>query len=211
MCSNMTLPQRNLTLNAASHSSIASHASLGNTSSSDSSPSVAVAATADPTVTSNIASNQTISLSLRRSQLEVPSSNTSGGCYTAPFVRCNESDPWTPLWNLHVHSKQTEKFRSVRCQCWHYTILIKIVLANFETRRDGNISNEQFIYFPHIVSSIIFQQFFSKISTYESAVITLPKQLIYVSTLVGFVSTQWVTSSYLVLSHFIRLTLIRRK
>ena len=117
MCSNMTLPQRNLTLNAELNSFTASHASLGNTSSTDSSPSVAIAATADPTVTSNIASNQTISLSLRRSQLEVPSSNTSGGCYTAPFVRCNESDPWTPLWNLHVHSKQTEKFRSVRCQC----------------------------------------------------------------------------------------------
>ena len=117
MCSNMTLTERFLTRNAELNSFTASHASLGNTSSTDSSPSVAIAATADPTVTSNIASNQTISLSLRRSQLEVPSSNTGGGCYTAPFVRCNESDPWTPLWNLHVHSKQTEKFRSVRCHC----------------------------------------------------------------------------------------------
>jgi hypothetical protein len=54
--------------------------------------------------------------------------NTSSlnACYTAPFVRCggylNEwmnftLSPYTPLWNLHVHSKHTEKFRSVPCEC----------------------------------------------------------------------------------------------
>jgi hypothetical protein len=45
-------------------------------------------------------------------------------CLTAPFVRCTlgyESNPedavWTPLWNLHVHSKHTKDFRSVPCRC----------------------------------------------------------------------------------------------
>ena len=38
-------------------------------------------------------------------------------CYTAPFVRCNDSDPWTPIWNLHVHSKNTQDFRSQPCNC----------------------------------------------------------------------------------------------
>mmetsp|Transcript_15995 Transcript_15995/g.23360 ORF Transcript_15995/g.23360 Transcript_15995/m.23360 type:complete len:441 (-) Transcript_15995:63-1385(-) len=38
-------------------------------------------------------------------------------CYTAPFVRCSEEYPWTPLWNLHVHSKHTASFRSIPCPC----------------------------------------------------------------------------------------------
>ena len=38
-------------------------------------------------------------------------------CYTAPFVRCALTESWTPLWNLHVHSKHTEKFRSKLCSC----------------------------------------------------------------------------------------------
>lgn len=38
-------------------------------------------------------------------------------CYTAPFVSCGGGTDWTPLWNLHVHSKHTEKFRSVLCNC----------------------------------------------------------------------------------------------
>ena len=38
-------------------------------------------------------------------------------CYTAIFVRCDEDQEWTLLWNLHVHSKQTENFRSVPCPC----------------------------------------------------------------------------------------------
>lgn len=38
-------------------------------------------------------------------------------CYTAPYVRCADSKSWTALWNLHVHSKWTEKYRSVRCDC----------------------------------------------------------------------------------------------
>ena len=48
-------------------------------------------------------------------------------CYTAPHVRCGnfdeESDEdkkgsqWTPLWNLHVHSKHTENYVSEPCEC----------------------------------------------------------------------------------------------
>eukprot|EP00596_Hydrurales_sp_CCMP1899_P010397 CAMPEP_0119048390 /NCGR_PEP_ID=MMETSP1177-20130426/58663_1 /TAXON_ID=2985 /ORGANISM="Ochromonas sp, Strain CCMP1899" /LENGTH=340 /DNA_ID=CAMNT_0007024201 /DNA_START=464 /DNA_END=1489 /DNA_ORIENTATION=- len=38
-------------------------------------------------------------------------------CYTAPHVRCSPSDPWTPLWNLHVHSKQTVLYKSQPCSC----------------------------------------------------------------------------------------------
>jgi hypothetical protein len=41
----------------------------------------------------------------------------NGSCYTAPMVRCNESLPWTPLWNLHVHSKHTRDFQSKACVC----------------------------------------------------------------------------------------------
>lgn len=40
-----------------------------------------------------------------------------GECYTAPFVRCREGAPWTPLWNLHVHAKHTQDYKSVPCQC----------------------------------------------------------------------------------------------
>eukprot|EP01038_Epipyxis_sp_PR26KG_P011925 gene11925-15958_t len=41
------------------------------------------------------------------------------GCYTAPFVKCGTSNTtsWTPLWNLHVHSKHTMDFRSIPCPC----------------------------------------------------------------------------------------------
>ena len=38
-------------------------------------------------------------------------------CYTAPFARCSDDSPWTPLWNLHVHSKHTQDYRSVACPC----------------------------------------------------------------------------------------------
>ena len=38
-------------------------------------------------------------------------------CYTAPFVRCGDSPIWTPLWNLHVHSKHTQDYKSVACPC----------------------------------------------------------------------------------------------
>ena len=38
-------------------------------------------------------------------------------CYTAPYVRCANSTSWTALWNLHVHSKLTQRYRSVRCDC----------------------------------------------------------------------------------------------
>jgi hypothetical protein len=38
-------------------------------------------------------------------------------CYTAPFARCSDSAPWTPLWNLHVHSKHTSDYKSVPCDC----------------------------------------------------------------------------------------------
>lgn len=32
------------------------------------------------------------------------------------YVRCNDAT-WTPLWNLHVHSKLTTQFRNVVCPC----------------------------------------------------------------------------------------------
>jgi hypothetical protein len=38
-------------------------------------------------------------------------------CYTAPFVRCSEDASWTPLWNLHVHSKHTQDYLSQPCTC----------------------------------------------------------------------------------------------
>ncbi len=40
-------------------------------------------------------------------------------CFTAPFARCGLDNErvWTPLWNLHVHSKHTHNFRSLPCQC----------------------------------------------------------------------------------------------
>jgi hypothetical protein len=44
-------------------------------------------------------------------------------CYTAPYIQCRQGrsnssiTPWTPLWNLHVHSKTTIKFKSLPCEC----------------------------------------------------------------------------------------------
>jgi hypothetical protein len=38
-------------------------------------------------------------------------------CYTMPHVRCDHSTGWTPLHNLHVHSKHTHKFLSHICPC----------------------------------------------------------------------------------------------
>lgn len=47
--------------------------------------------------------------------------NENARCYTAPFVRCGSEDhvlnPFHPLWNLHVHSKRTDDFKSVKCAC----------------------------------------------------------------------------------------------
>jgi hypothetical protein len=47
--------------------------------------------------------------------------NSSTKCLTAPHVRCMEGNPgddiWTPLWNLHVHSKHTTHFKSTPCVC----------------------------------------------------------------------------------------------
>ena len=66
--------------------------------------------------------NQTISpygfvppVELRK---EIVNTSNSGptGCYTAPFVQCQNST-WTPLWNLHVHSKHTSVYKSVACDC----------------------------------------------------------------------------------------------
>ena len=41
----------------------------------------------------------------------------SNFCYTAPHVRCGNDTEYTIIWNLHVHSKNTKNFRSVRCDC----------------------------------------------------------------------------------------------
>ena len=43
--------------------------------------------------------------------------NTSLKCSTVPFVRCSDDAPWTPLWNLHVHSKHTSDYKSKPCAC----------------------------------------------------------------------------------------------
>jgi hypothetical protein len=45
------------------------------------------------------------------------SNKKKGRCYTAPFVRCGENQTWTPLWNLHVHSKHTMDYKSTLCDC----------------------------------------------------------------------------------------------
>jgi hypothetical protein len=41
-------------------------------------------------------------------------------CYTMPFARCegfNNRTSYVPLWNLHVHSKNTEAYKSKPCAC----------------------------------------------------------------------------------------------
>lgn len=43
--------------------------------------------------------------------------NSSDSCVTSMHVRLGASYPWTPLWNLHVHSKHTARFRSLPCTC----------------------------------------------------------------------------------------------
>ena len=45
-------------------------------------------------------------------------SNNSGNrdCILAPHVRCPDG-PWIPLWNLHVHSKNTHLYLSEPCIC----------------------------------------------------------------------------------------------
>ena len=101
MCSNVTLPERDLRIDGAR--------AFVNSSTTPASS----AAVAPPSI-----SHTNRNKSAGRSLLTATSTSGGGDCYTAPFVRCNESDPWTPIWNLHVHSKQTEKFRSVSCRCW---------------------------------------------------------------------------------------------
>ena len=102
MCSNVTLPERDSTIDGA-------RAFVNNSTTPASSVAVA------PTSISH--TNRNKSTLVGRLLLTATSTSGGGDCYTAPFVRCNESDPWTPIWNLHVHSKQTEKFRSVSCRC----------------------------------------------------------------------------------------------
>ena len=41
----------------------------------------------------------------------------SNFCYTAPYVRCGNDTNYTPIHNIHVHSKNLMKFRSVLCNC----------------------------------------------------------------------------------------------
>ena len=40
-------------------------------------------------------------------------------CLTAPSIRCEHeaNRSFTPLWNLHVHSKRTSQFQSIVCEC----------------------------------------------------------------------------------------------
>lgn len=39
------------------------------------------------------------------------------GCVTAPHARCGDDVEWSPIWNLHVHSKNTKEFMSQSCSC----------------------------------------------------------------------------------------------
>eukprot|EP01038_Epipyxis_sp_PR26KG_P006234 gene6234-8589_t len=57
---------------------------------------------------------------LAHDHVQGSSSNSSliGKCFTAPYVRCgDDGSAWTPLWNLHVHSKHTLNYRSAPCLC----------------------------------------------------------------------------------------------
>ena len=40
-----------------------------------------------------------------------------GKCRMKPYVKCREQNVYTPLINIHVHSKHTSKFRNVECNC----------------------------------------------------------------------------------------------
>lgn len=48
---------------------------------------------------------------------DVVDSKKKSICYTAPHVKCNGGEVWTPLWNLHVHSKHTINYMSLPCDC----------------------------------------------------------------------------------------------
>ncbi len=52
-----------------------------------------------------------------RSLMNVDHKPSKGRCYTAPHVRCENDPHWTPLWNLHVHSKHTVDYLSEQCDC----------------------------------------------------------------------------------------------
>jgi hypothetical protein len=57
---------------------------------------------------------------LRRSFLSsvaYKKSANPSSCFTAPFVRFSSTSQWTPIINLHIHSKLTDEFRSVFCEC----------------------------------------------------------------------------------------------
>jgi hypothetical protein len=45
------------------------------------------------------------------------SSDNDDACVTAPFVKCDANSSWTPIINLHVHSKHTDDFKSSSCDC----------------------------------------------------------------------------------------------
>lgn len=60
---------------------------------------------------------------MNSTSFSLPKNNEERRCYTAPFVTCLASAKkgykagWTPLWNLHVHAKHTQDFRSKVCSC----------------------------------------------------------------------------------------------
>ena len=67
-------------------------------------------------------SNITLGIRLN-SELDALNITSTKICYTTPYVQCRQGrsnssiTPWTPLWNLHVHSKTTIKFKSLPCEC----------------------------------------------------------------------------------------------
>jgi hypothetical protein len=61
-------------------------------------------------------SNDSVNSHLHSYQVQLHQ-RKKGRCYTAPYVRCGGDLNWTPLWNLHVHSKSTIDFKSTQCDC----------------------------------------------------------------------------------------------
>jgi hypothetical protein len=95
-CGNNSLPVFSATRSVDSAATVA-------ISSSSSSTGAVFTTSADGTVTKSNSS-----VALQGAEIRA--------CYTAPFVKCGDG-PHTPLWNLHVHSKHTLKFKSSICPC----------------------------------------------------------------------------------------------
>lgn len=65
--------------------------------------------------TTSSLSSSTSDTTLSLTSISIASSSTLYS--TTPYVKCTNSDIVWPLYNLHVHSKQTHKFISQPCSC----------------------------------------------------------------------------------------------